>query len=551
MNERVKILAKFKYNKKIYIIAVLNNKVAFYIYENNKYEELTNKEDFDVCNYILDGILAKKESSIYICNKKINHNIYSIYYDFNTRLHWWKPFLAKESQIEDNIALNFLYNNISLIVALEKEKTKQPKKNYFTRIISFKGFMIYVVIVATLIPTMNHFISNYLELESYSGYGRTSNREFIESLNDAQVRYVSDLNKYINSEQSDKKSVYNTQSREYNWALIQESINSNKHLTKEEKKFIEKMKTLFEDKHKYMDIELIRERIRNLEFTYFDGTIPFAEDASGVTINSIYHIYFADSKQINDVLDFIKFHELIHYLQSEYHTGRAFEYGTQIATMEYIKKLAKQGKIQPSGNLFDSYGGFYTEDPTFYEAGCKILSLIFKLIDEETRWRFIFEPDEGLLINALAERDNSNMPYNQKKEKATRLVDNLNHSPIDSLKSVFDSLQKGYYKNSIGDNIEELALFGNQTMREYFFSKEEIEIQKKALKNALKLDFDLPDNYTMSIPSVLFDDEDDEEKLFIYFKYSGEQYTVEITDDIAKAYREQIPLLTENKIIQR
>ena len=106
------VIIKFKYNKKEYIITKTEQKdLKFYYIENGELNKNLKNEERDLLIQVLDSIRIRPEYSIYLKKRKVNGREYFIYYDRKTKLHWWKPIGNFQDNEEDNIFLNYLYNN--------------------------------------------------------------------------------------------------------------------------------------------------------------------------------------------------------------------------------------------------------------------------------------------------------------------------------------------------------------------------------------------------------------------------------------------------------
>lgn len=351
MNELI-ILAKFDYDGKTYLITLTNKKIVFYRYNNKIFSKELSNAEIDMCINILDSITVRKETSIYLRNKKIGENIYQIFYDTTTRLHWWICINSKEVIEEDNKVLMNLYNYSSDIYYFSSEKEEKQKRTFIKKMINGIPFRIAIYFTIGLISSkIGIYIANLHEQHN-----------MIEYLDDEQLSNWKDYKRF---KECDNDTYFNKVAKEqrkeidreldYDWNMIEQAIEENPYLNQEEKDFVKKLKFITEKDHSHMNILLVIEKLKTIRFTYFENEIPFANNARGAYIEYLNHIYFANSQSIKDVDERDNLHELMHMLAIG-SSGYSNEYITELATKEYLLKLIEIGEIQPKAEWFDSNG---------------------------------------------------------------------------------------------------------------------------------------------------------------------------------------------------
>lgn len=353
MNE-LNILAKFDYDGKTYLITLINKKIVFYTYSNDLFSKELSNAELEMCMDILDSITIRKETSIYLRNKRIGNNVYQIFYDTTTRLHWWKCITSKEINEEDNRVLMILYNYSSAIYYFSLKSENNTKKSSIIRTIKGKIFRIII-----LPMVWGAFIGSVSS--SYTGI-KLSEQRMIEYLDDEQISKLRDYRKF---KKHDNYTDYNNEAKsqrneingevDYDWNQINQAIEENQYLSQDEKDFVKKLKYIFDKDHNYMNIPMIIENLKTLRFTYFENEIPFDKNSSGAHIAYLNHIYFANAQSIKDIDEMVKIHELIHMVAIS-SSGYSSEYITELATKEYLLKLIELGEIQPKTEWYDSNG---------------------------------------------------------------------------------------------------------------------------------------------------------------------------------------------------
>lgn len=404
-----KTLAKFDYEGKIYILALVEKKLVFYLSKNKSLSKILNYEDLKTCLDILNSISIRKQTSIFLRNKKIGDNVYQIFYDTTTRLHWWKCINYNKNTNNDSKILMFLYNYSPDIYYLSN---KIDSKNGSAIVRKINGKIARIMIVA---------------LEFFILIGSiTRLKQNIVNLDDEQIATLQDYIEFMvkdkiddPDEEANKQRIEAEEPFEYDWKQLEQAIEENPFLDYDEKMFIKKYRPIYDRDHKYMDIPMNIERLKTIRFTYFEGEIPF-ENAEACYIPSLNHFYFAYSHGINDIDERIGYHELKH-LMAIYSSGISNEYVTELSTKEDIIKLIELGVITPKREWFDSNRGLLTGMNSGYSGTCKLFYLLLYLVDEDTRFKYVYQTDERDLADALIKIDKTSN-LDEAKRRAYNLV---------------------------------------------------------------------------------------------------------------------------------
>ena len=350
--DKLNILAKFDYDGKTYLIALIKYKIIFYTYYNKIFSKKLSKDEIEMCIDILDSISIRKKTSIYLRNKRIRNNVYQIFYDTTTRLHWWKCITSKEINEEDNRVLMTLYNYSPEIYFSSSDQNVDKKSKSILRMINGKTYWI-------IMPIIVSFITSHVTRYAIELY---NTQQIIAYLDDEQISNVREWKKYKDTDnaiyQDQKAKEYRESIEEdynYHWDELEQELNENPYLNQEEKDFVKKLKLKFDNDHQYMNIPFIIENLKDIRFTYFENEIPFETDAQGAYIPNLNHIYFANAQSIKDVDERVGIHELSHMIAIP-SSGYSDEYIIEIATYEYLFTLIESGEIQPKAEWYDSNG---------------------------------------------------------------------------------------------------------------------------------------------------------------------------------------------------
>lgn len=523
----INILAKFDLDGKTYLITLSNNNIVFYSYSNKKYSKALSREELETCFKILDSLLIRKETSIYLRDRKIGNNIYQIFYDSKTDLCWWNCITSKNINDEDYEILMNLYNNIQEVYYFSlMEKNEKKTTTSIIRKILNKTIRVYISATA-----ISLIITGALYTYSLP--------QSIVKLNDEQVVTVMDYFKYMENTglgkiQDEKAKEYRENldsDYEYNWREIEQAIDENPYLKQNEKDFIKKFKCIFDSHHGYMNIPMVIDRLKTFRADYFEGRIPFKPLASGVYYTELNHAYYANAYSIDDVHKWILIHEFIHVIAIS-SSGKSIEYVTDLATREFLIKLIENGEIKPKSEWYDSNGGLINYK-TAYSHSCKLFYLLLNLVDEETRLKYLYQTDERLLAEALIKIDKTSNP-NEAKSRAYNLVfefsksfefpdsniivDKITHRDYTD-QEIYNKLNY-YYEMKFGHSIASdlnsvLELFEKEPVGMIETAKRKVGIptyneitppMKETIEETLGLSQKIIDNITIQPQGLFFDD---------------------------------------------
>lgn len=590
----VDIIAKFNYNNKCYAFGNNNNEIEFYLKDENNFTSSLSEKEINICMQILDSITIDKKTSVYLYNKRIGQNIYQIYYDIKTRLHWWNLIYGNKDSQEDNIELNFLYNNMPDIYYLDiqenNSENSRNNNNKFVKLIRMIG----PVLVTVLVCAPLSFGALKLK-QRYIEYivKREINKEIIEEFQDEKVQSVDDLQKILGVNLDDKESFgqngYDekteetaellrkeiSSNQEYNWHSIEEAIYSNTNLTESEKNFLKKLKFVFDENHQYMNLDMVINNLKTLKITYSKEEGAFNwflyESAGGGYLRELNHIYIKDANNFEEADLRIFIHELLHPIQIP-SNGYWKELAVTLEQREILQRLIDDNIIEIKDEYYDSNGAL-TNLSVGYETDHKLLYLTLLLISPEARNQCLFQGDERTLAEELMKIDVSNN-YGEKQYRAYRLVDYLDRlkegydesSKQQRDKLCFDELQYYYeckYGKPIEQNLDAVLAFyddydftikvedkeytfgenkNRQKLGEYTDDLSEYEISDAIIEAVLyekTNDNEETENIAITAkPSNLFFDP--HEPSIVYWKVDGETHSKIIDTTIQEKYAEKI-----------
>lgn len=436
MND-LNILATFDIDSQKYIIALKSRNIVFYRYENGLFSSKLSKEEIEICLEVLDNIAIQKETSIYLRNKKIGNNIYQIFYDTKTRLHWWRPITTEEIILEDNRVLALLYNNEPSVYYLKN--INKDKKNT-----NANSFSLFRIVKKRIIPIAVNFTIGFLIGIPSSQIGK-----LLVDMNER--KQAEEYRREIDDDST------------YDWNKIEQAINQNSNLGQEEKEFIKKLKIIYDTDHKYMNIPMIIERLKTLQIKYYENEHPKQKNAKGAYYPLLNEMHFAYAKGINDVDERVSIHELTH-LNSIYSSGRSDELATELATSEILLKLVENGEIAPKAEWYDSNGGLLTTSNSGYLHNSKLFYILLNLMNQEDRKRYLYQSDERILAEALKKIDTSTNEEEKNRRAYNLVLDFANFEcengiPMEDYadyndKECYNELNY-YYRLAFGHPIEE------------------------------------------------------------------------------------------------
>ena len=544
----VDIIAKFNYNNKCYAFGNNNNEIEFYLKDRKNFISDLSEKEISICMQILDSITIDKETSVYLYNKRIGNNIYQIFYDIKTRLHWWNLLYGNKDSKEDNIKLNFLYNNmpdVYYLDAQEDDTEKRNKKDYnYIKLMRVIGT---VLISITAISTIS-FTSFKLK-QRYIEYlvKREIYQEIIEQLQDEKIKNIDDLQRILQIDLNNNED-YGSEDRlkrreaeserlrnllgqqEYNWHSIENAIDSNYNLTQSEKDFFKKLKFVFDEDHQYMNLDMVINNFKTLQITYSNESSDFdwlfTESVGGGYCAELNHIYIKDANSFEDVDLRVFIHEWLHMIQIS-STGYSEELAVTIAQREILQRLIDTGEVEIRSEYYDDNGAL-TNLGLGYPKDHKLLYLTFKLISPKARKQYLYQTDESIIAEELMRIDTSNN-NEEKQNRVYKVVDYLNQlKGHDSSKEqqpdelCFKELEYYYnckYENPIEYDLDAVLAFYDNYDIKFVFEEDEEELVFIPNVNRSYLNKYLDnlseEDITQAIKKAVFDDNESVEGITI------------------------------------
>lgn len=400
------IIAYFKYKNITYYLAKYKNRIIFFKNDNHTLTLSLSKEEKTLLMNVYQEITPMFSNTIYIKDFSINNNKYSLYLDRNNFIYYWLPLNNLYNRL-DNILLNFKYNHINNILYNDQQNNNESSK-FIKRFIKIGTTFVMVLVTASL--SANLFISPIIDDIK------------VENIKTTITKYSEPLN------------------YSYDYREIEEVLENNENLSKEEKEYIRKLKFVFEDNYKYMDLSLIKERLRTLKINYGDikgnAVGQYNVQNNEITI---------EAENIDKADKSVLIHELMHVFQipgghyllelsNEFFTREAMIYLYENALipkeefLPYIQKLALENGSNNVPETEDEWLYFVNNTLGFgsgYNTHVGIEYILANILNEETLRKYQFNPrNVDLLANYLAELDGGK--DEEKIQKAYRLLDSIN-----------------------------------------------------------------------------------------------------------------------------
>lgn len=244
---------------------------------------------------------------------------------------------------------------------------------------------------------------------------------------------------------------------DYSFQNIINSVNSNKYLDSENKKFIiESLRKEIEENYKYIDIRKCSQRLKTLKVN-FESIKEDKQDSKGIHFAGNYNqfsntIYIYDTKPNLSLENCNKqsyFHELNHLIstnsfKSFFEIDILSETLNEIFTREYFNEEINQ-ELDGYDKLID-YAYAFAE-----------------LLPDDTLRKYKFYEDENILIEALLEIDNN-------FDEVYKLLNSLNLENINNSNQDFYDSYNYFYERKYDKRIEEDEIY-NLTQKKYFTQK--------------------------------------------------------------------------------
>ena len=430
-----KIIGYFKYENENYQIRLIENKkIGIFKVKDNKLEVPFN----------LDNELIKKLSKLLNINiktsyivdtKTINNQKFNIYYDNSSSLYFWDYTKDEES----NIILNFKFNHVPVEV-FNDINDQSNKEDYFSKLIRVKNKIIPIFLVASLTISLliGCIISN-------------------------PTKTITEL-----------KNIFIFE--EYDFDQIKKLIEENAYLSNEEKDLINKLQFVFDDYHEYMNMPLIKERLKTLK-TQYNLEISSEKNENGIKSVGSYNMeentmnFNSESFENTDLSTFI--HEFFHVLQVIENNDFTVELSNEFFTREVLLRLYKEEKIPKmdflSAELKKNYINkkikikneeewlYYISLSEGFGGGYPSYEIIYKflaeLLSKEALLKYQFDTTNlNVLIEDLISIE-GNVNENSLK-RATNLINKINNL------REFDSKKQNYiYKKEGKEILEQLNYY--------------------------------------------------------------------------------------------
>ena len=480
-------IAIYNFNNKKYFIALDDNKIVYFKYENGEVSNDYSVEELEVFLEVYNSIKIDKDSALNLGIKNIGGKAFETFYDIKKELYFWYEIVNGNRQNvskSDLEYLNYTYNNLSLKYADDNDKNqndiydwaadeafnannisdgapifdwatdpsfardeKRERIRTFTRTICHKGKTVAIVLVSTisfitLSDTLFH--TNIAEqLRGRLGGSTIAGDVVYEEIED----------------------------QEYNFDIVADAIDSNENLGSDEKEFFKKFKSYFDQTNQYMDLKTILDRLRNLKIVYTTDECKTPQIAGEYgTVDNVITIYSTDSFANCDKSTLA--HEFLHVTQKGYSKRMMMELSNEAATREYIRELVETGELKEEEFKNDYDVPLYGNG---YDQCMKVYYLIANLLDQETIGKYQAVPADTVIAEGLVKLEKDAkvinlMPfdrYEMEKRSIALLdaIDELRSAPDaygyrsvdysdEKYKKICDMLDY-YYQIKFGKKIEE------------------------------------------------------------------------------------------------
>lgn len=400
MGNVYKPIAIFDYKNSKYCIVMVNNRICFFKHENDQIKPAYSKEELELFLAVHNSIKVDTKDHTPLRIEKVGDRDFEIFYDKNTGLHYWTRVNGDrrlEATEEDNVILNFKYNNIRQTVFDEElfdwakeeqrqiELAKARKNKEIIRTISI-GASIFVF---GLFAGVN--IANY------------SSAPIAQDLRIHLAEMGINVESKINPNEPYEQLIERLANQPYDYEDIQSAIDKNKNLSDDEKAFLNKFKFLFDENHQYMDIKEARKNLLTLKFKFIDAecVYPGVKGFYNRTNNeiTIYNAKDINSSNIANVT-----HELMHVFQMNSTDRITSEFSDEILSREVLRRLDEQGLIENS-EAFEDDLGCHTRYGNGYDPCMTIGYMFANLLTPEQLKIYHFTCREDYLIDTLVDID--------------------------------------------------------------------------------------------------------------------------------------------------
>lgn len=439
-------IAVYKYNNNKYYILSVNNEINCIKFENGKMSKNFCEEELKLFYAVHKSMKINTDNSMNLGIHNIKGKDFQLYYDRKNNLYYWNRLLngkIVKPTINENKILNYKYNNIKLSYSDTeiydwanddningkndiKEKNKENIKNKINRIVKFGTKAVIVTIIAgvNFIAYSNTAIAQNLKTKLQGIVG-------IEESANYDINDVYDL-------------LENYECREYDYQQIASAIEKNKNLSTQEKEFLYKLKFVFDENYKYMDIDGICDKFSDLKIEYVQEPSSreyilgeYAIDENKITIYN--------TKDFNECDPRLILHELLHVTQRHGSSSLCLELSNELFTREVVRYMVENGLLEDS-QIYKNSLGFNSEYGIGYSNYMSIEYLLANVLTQEQMKKFQFNPYDTILIDALSDIETNGVEDDEKGSKrqaamwkATNLLSKINEIYTEDENGVFVS----------------------------------------------------------------------------------------------------------------
>ena len=424
MFNRIQIIAKFYVDFKEYLIILINNsKIYFANFDKSKYNFELNSQELKLMFKIYNSLMINKENTIFIKTIQLNDRKYEIFLDTNSKNYFWKNENYRD-YYKDNIELNFLFNNDSIYLNTGKYVAGDENRNFYNRIIKVGVKFIRIFVSAGIVLSI---LPNYSNVNIIEHDQELLDPEILRHNVEELIKNDEDYFEGIKTDDKVIELFEKNRKQEYNFEEIKECIENNQNIDNKTKEFLYKLKFVFDEYHQYMDLDLIKNRLKDLKIVFTEKSCKENSAIKGtydITDNSI-TIYEKKEFQINNFEDANTFlHEIFHVLQN-YSKNYLLEFSDELFSREIARKMVKLGLLEDK--IFYVCNNYIWG--TGYDDSIFIYRYLAEIIPKKDVIKYQFQSDEEKsFVRNLISIDQSNYSSNdiEAKNRAWRFIDEFN-----------------------------------------------------------------------------------------------------------------------------
>ena len=552
------IISSFYYNNKKFLIAKKENKLLYCITENDINRFNLSIDEKNIFNSVLNSITVNPKDSFFVRLQSYNDKFYKLFFNPEKNLYYTDSI---DSKIISYVNFNFNYvSEFSYIDNIKSDAEDEKKKSdnlYFQRAIKIGKKIVYISVLAAL------------SLNLLTGCSVATKEDDLIPIDEIQITSTVET-----PEPEEKDPDYNggiiidrtQEEQDYDFSMIEDVLDSNTTLTDEEKAFIKQMRSVFDENHEYMDIEMVKERLSTLKINYDPNA---RENYGGVYNARDNEITLYNCTNFGDCTKSNFIHEFLHVLQQPSNDFLK-ELSNEFFSRETVRKLYDAGVISEDdlktknytivplfGNGYDDYMPTYyvlaelLDEATLrkYQFGCDTNTIIKglsydndKIINQENAYAFIADINSARVYNEETHMFDLVSTF-EKGEVIAKCYNDLNY---------YYKLRKGY---EIKDDLQVTINYYEQPtlstmMTDPFspYTAEEKKLLESLLVETANEQGDVEDSkfgfYRVVVPRTYLSN--DHINPTISFNSLNSIPTVEITEELAKDFQESIENIKEN-----